>query len=88
MAIEIPDRDDRIDFPGILDDYKEELATAAAIGTAGVYVTGDNRSRIAQYPYNFLKGLNIFKGNVTHKAVADVFGYKYVSPQDALTNSF
>ena len=56
MAIEIPDREDRIDFPGILDDYKEELATAAAIGTAGVYITGDNRSRIAQYPYNFLKG--------------------------------
>ncbi len=37
---------------------------------------------------NFLKGLNIFKGNVTYKAVADVFGYKYVSPQDAIANSF
>ena len=37
---------------------------------------------------NFLKGLNIFKGHVTHKAVADVFGYKYVSPKEALANSF
>ena len=35
---------------------------------------------------NFLEGLNIFKGNVTHKAVADVFGYKYVSPEKALAN--
>ena len=35
-----------------------------------------------------LKGLNIFKGHVTHKAVADVFGYKYVSPKEALANSF
>ena len=37
---------------------------------------------------NFLKGLNIFKGHVTYKAVADVFGYKYVSPKEALANSF
>ena len=35
---------------------------------------------------NFLEGLNIFKGKVTHKAVADVFGYKYVSPEKALAN--
>ena len=35
---------------------------------------------------NFSEGLNIFKGQVTHKAVADVFGYKYVSPSDSLTN--
>ena len=35
---------------------------------------------------NFLAGLNIFKGKVTYKAVADAFGYKYVSPGEALTN--
>ena len=35
---------------------------------------------------NFLAGLNVHKGNVTYKAVADVFGYKYVSPKDALAN--
>ena len=35
---------------------------------------------------NFLAGLNIFKGQVTYKAVADVFGHKYVSPSEALTN--
>ena len=29
---------------------------------------------------NFLAGLNVYKGSVTYKAVADVFGYKYVSP--------
>ena len=35
---------------------------------------------------NFLNGLNIFKGQVTYKAVADVFGYKHVLPEDALAN--
>ena len=35
---------------------------------------------------NFLAGLNIFKGKVTYKAVADAFGHKYVSPSGALTN--
>ena len=35
---------------------------------------------------NFLEGLNIFKGSVTHKAVADVFGYKYVSPKEIIKN--
>jgi alanine dehydrogenase len=33
---------------------------------------------------NFLAGLNIFKGQVTYKAVADTFGHKYMSPSDAL----
>ena len=29
---------------------------------------------------NFLAGLNIFKGHVTYKAVAEVFGYDYADP--------
>ena len=33
---------------------------------------------------NFLAGLNVCKGNVTYKAVADTFGYKFLSPADAL----
>jgi len=33
---------------------------------------------------NLLAGLNIYKGNVTYKAVADVFGYKYLSPNEAI----
>ena len=33
---------------------------------------------------NFLEGLNIYKGNVTYKAVADVLGHKYVSPNELL----
>ena len=31
---------------------------------------------------NFLAGLNVHKGNVTHKAVANVFGHSYVSPEE------
>ena len=33
---------------------------------------------------NFLSGLNVCKGNVTFKAVADVFGHKYLSPKQAI----
>jgi len=35
---------------------------------------------------NFQAGLNIFRGQVTYKAVADVFGYKYIPPNEALAN--
>ena len=33
---------------------------------------------------NFLAGLNVHKGNITYKAVADVFGHKYLSPSEAI----
>jgi alanine dehydrogenase len=35
---------------------------------------------------NFLAGLNIYKGEVTYKAVADVFGHEFVSPDKAIIN--
>tara|TARA_Y100000590_G_scaffold439055_1_gene562587 strand:+ start:122 stop:1237 length:1116 start_codon:yes stop_codon:yes gene_type:complete len=34
---------------------------------------------------NFMAGLNVCKGNVTYKAVADVFGYNYISPNKAVS---
>ena len=34
--------------------------------------------------HNFLAGLNVHKGNVTHKAVADTFGHKYISPNEVI----
>ncbi len=33
---------------------------------------------------NFLEGLNVFKGEVTYKAVADTFGYKFTSALQAI----
>ena len=33
---------------------------------------------------NFLAGLNVHKGNVTYKAVADVFGHNFVPPSQAI----
>ena len=33
---------------------------------------------------NFLAGLNIYKGQVTYKAVADIFGYKFIDPASVL----
>ncbi len=49
-------------------------------------------SKLAQNGYkkalsedpNFLAGLNICKGSVTYKAVADVFGHKYISPKELI----
>ena len=35
---------------------------------------------------NFLAGLNVHKGHVTYKAVADVFGHEYVSAVEAIKN--
>ena len=35
---------------------------------------------------SFLAGLNVHKGHVTYKAVADVFGHEYVNPGDAIKN--
>jgi len=33
---------------------------------------------------NFLAGLNVHKGNVTYKAVADTFGHKFLPPKEAI----
>jgi alanine dehydrogenase len=33
---------------------------------------------------NFLAGLNVYKGEVTYKAVADIFGHDYVDPSTVL----
>ena len=35
---------------------------------------------------NFLAGLNVCKGHVTYKAVADIFGHQYVDPGEAIKN--
>ena len=35
---------------------------------------------------NFLAGLNVHKGHVTYKAVADVFGHEFVAPEKAIQN--
>jgi alanine dehydrogenase len=33
---------------------------------------------------NFLAGLNVHKGDVTYKAVAEVFGYDYINPSSVV----
>ena len=37
--------------------------------------------RVFKEDKNFLEGLNVFKGQVTYKAVAETFGHKYISPK-------
>ena len=45
-------------------------------------LANDGYKKALKEDKNFLAGLNIYKGNVTYKAVADVFGHKYVSPNE------
>jgi len=35
---------------------------------------------------NFLAGLNVHKGQVTYKAVAEIFGHSYILPEEAIRN--
>ena len=44
----------------------------------------DGYQRALKNDQNFLAGLNVHKGNITYKAVADVFGHKYLSPSEAI----
>ena len=45
---------------------------------------GDGYYKALKDDPNFLAGLNVHKGEVTYKAVADVFGYDYLTARDAL----
>jgi len=44
----------------------------------------DGYQKALKNDQNFLAGLNVCKGNVTYKAVADVFGHKYISPNEVI----
>ena len=44
-------------------------------------LVNDGYEKTLKNDKNFLAGLNVFKGTVTYKAVADAFGYKYASPE-------
>ena len=45
-------------------------------------ITNKGYEKALKEDKNFLDGLNIYKGQVTYKAVADVFGHKFVSPRE------
>jgi alanine dehydrogenase len=45
-------------------------------------LTNDGYKKALKDDQNFLAGLNIYKGSVTYKAVADALGYTYVSPSE------
>ena len=44
----------------------------------------DGYKKASNDDHNFVAGLNVHKGNVTHKSVADTFGHKYISPNEVL----
>ena len=44
----------------------------------------DGYQKALKNDQNFLAGLNVHKGNITYKAVADVFGHKYLSPSKSI----
>ena len=45
-------------------------------------LANDGYEKALKKDKNFLAGLNVCKGDVTYKAVADIFGHKYVSPNE------
>ena len=47
-------------------------------------LANDGYEKALKNDKNFLAGLNICKGNVTYKAIAEVLGHKYVSPKELL----
>ena len=49
-----------------------------------VKLANDGYKKTLKGDKNFLAGLNVYKGNVTYEAVADVLGHKYVSPNQLL----
>ena len=44
----------------------------------------DGYKKALNEDHNFLAGLNVYKGRVTYKAVADTFGHKFLSPKEAI----
>ena len=47
-------------------------------------LANDGYHKALKEDHNFLAGLNVHKGQVTYKAVADVFGYDYLTAKEAL----
>jgi alanine dehydrogenase len=43
-------------------------------------LANDGYQKALKNDKNFLAGLNVCQGNVTYKAVADAFGYKFILP--------
>ena len=49
-----------------------------------VKLANEGYQKVLSEDKNFLAGLNVHKGHVTYKAVADVFGHDYVAPEEAI----
>ena len=47
-------------------------------------LTNNGYQKALKEDKNFLEGLNVYKGQVTYKAVADVFGHSFLPPGEAL----
>ena len=47
-------------------------------------LANDGYHKALKDDHNFLAGLNVHKGQITYKAVADIFGYDYLTARDAL----
>jgi len=47
-------------------------------------LANDGYNKTLKNDYNFLEGLNVHKGQVTYKAVADAFGHNYYNAKEVL----
>ena len=49
-----------------------------------IKLANDGYNNTLKNDSNFLKGLNVYKGQVTYKAVADAFGHTYYEAKELL----
>ena len=70
-------------MPGAVP-YTSTIALANATYPYIKLIANKGLTRALKSNLSLLKGLNIYKGEVTHKGVADAFDMVYTSPQDVL----
>ena len=60
------------------------LPLFAAVYSRSFKIANDGYAKALSEDKHLLAGLNVCKGQVTYKAVADVFGHDYVDPLSTL----
>ena len=60
------------------------LALTNATMPYAVQIANKGCERALVENQSLMKGLNVYKGSITYKAVAEAFGYNYISPEEAI----
>ena len=78
--------DSDIDSVSVKSHYITVCCNAKPVQTAVgiVKIANDGYAKALSEDKHLLAGLNVCKGQVTYKAVADVFGHDYIDPLSTL----